>query len=869
MKIDLLERETALDLLHSALSSATSGNGRVVLISGEAGIGKTALVEYFAQQNSQAVRVLRGACDPLMISHPLCPLHDMARQIPDSKLGEMLWNAPHVEILYYYLELLEETTTVAIFEDVHWADQSTLQLLSFLCRRVHQMACLLIVTYRDDELTLEHPLRSALGHYTGSHIQRLHLEPLSEQAVIQWVETTGRSADGFYEATRGNPFYIAEMLASDSGSLPHSITEAVLARMANLSTVARNIVEVTALIPKERLPRSFLKDIWGGNEESLEEVIASGMLRLENDLLVFRHDLARHAVIESMSSVRYKLLNTLILQALIKASEQGQNIGRSLIVHHARMAGDTNAVIEYAPQAAAEARHHGAHRQAIAYYEMLMEYADSLSAEDQAQLLENMSYEYYVTGQLDQAIHYRNQALEIWHTRRDVLKEGEALRWLSRLHWFRAEAEAARTYGIQALELLETREPGPELAMAYSNLAQLHVLAGESEEAIEFGNKAIQLAEETSCHEALIHALNNVGTAQLSLGDPNGLENLEKSLQISLEHHFDEHAARAYTNIASFLVINRDYEQAHKWLHDGIQYTTRRDLDSWTYYMRGWRARAWFEQGEWSAASAEAQDTLNTYQGAVVIQMPAATALVHLYVRQGHPEREALMNRLQEQILQSDELQRIAPLMAAKAEDAWFSGELNQVVPEIDRVYQLAVQLRVPRAIGELGFWLWRAGRLSQLDARAESPYTLQVQNDWRRAASEWARIGCPYEQAVALADGDTEAQQTALETFERLGARPAAEWLRRKMRAAGVSLPRRPRPKTRANPGSLTARQMEVLALLVQGLSDAEIANRLYISTKTAGHHVSSILNKLDVRSRQEAAILAVQHGWVTPHRE
>jgi DNA-binding CsgD family transcriptional regulator len=136
----------------------------------------------------------------------------------------------------------------------------------------------------------------------------------------------------------------------------------------------------------------------------------------------------------------------------------------------------------------------------------------------------------------------------------------------------------------------------------------------------------------------------------------------------------------------------------------------------------------------------------------------------------------------------------------------------------------------------------------------------LQIAGEWRAAAEEWARLGCPYEQARALADGDAGAQIAALEIFDRLGAAPAAEALRQKMRTAGAQVPRGPRSATRENPFGLTARQMEVLHLLREGLSNAEIAARLHISPKTVDHHVTAVLAKLDVHSREDAAALARQ---------
>ncbi len=158
-------------------------------------------------------------------------------------------------------------------------------------------------------------------------------------------------------------------------------------------------------------------------------------------------------------------------------------------------------------------------------------------------------------------------------------------------------------------------------------------------------------------------------------------------------------------------------------------------------------------------------------------------------------------------------------------------------------------------------YWTWRAGGTVSRESEIPPAYRAMMAGDWQTAAEAWARIGCPFERGLALAEGDPDAQRAALEIFEGLGARPAARRLREKMFEQGIrGLPRGARASTRANPEGLTEREMEILALLGQGLSNAEIAGRLIISPKTVDHHVSAILAKLQVHSRLEAAAAARQ---------
>jgi DNA-binding CsgD family transcriptional regulator len=210
------------------------------------------------------------------------------------------------------------------------------------------------------------------------------------------------------------------------------------------------------------------------------------------------------------------------------------------------------------------------------------------------------------------------------------------------------------------------------------------------------------------------------------------------------------------------------------------------------------------------------------------------------------------------------ELPRIAPAAAARAEAAWLEGEHEAVAEETDAPLDLAVQRQASWLIGELACWRWRAGIREEIPPHAAEPYALQMRGEWARAATLWTDIGCPYEAALALADADDDdALRRALAEFQRLGARPAAAIVARRLRKRGaLTLPRGPRPATRQNPANLTAREVEVLALVAQGLRNAEIADRLFLAQKTVDHHVSAILRKLGVPTRGHASAEAMRLG-------
>ena len=274
-----------------------------------------------------------------------------------------------------------------------------------------------------------------------------------------------------------------------------------------------------------------------------------------------------------------------------------------------------------------------------------------------------------------------------------------------------------------------------------------------------------------------------------------------------------------------------------------------------------------FDKGDWDQAADDAGFVLGHSRVGIITKISALAVLGHLRVRRGDPDTAGLLAEAHNLALESGELQRVGPVASAQAEFAWLNGDQKQLIVAAQSVLQLASGHHDPWIQDEFEFWLWRAGSPSlEPQVAIITPYSLQRSGDWRAAAAAWKEIGCPYEEAIALADGDEISQRTALELLEKLGAVPAAEMVHQALRASGVrGIPRGPRSSTKDNPAGLTVRQAEVLALIVDGLSNAEIGKHLFISTRTVDHHVAAILAKLDARTRAEAVSIALHTGLIT----
>jgi hypothetical protein len=203
------------------------------LVAGEAGIGKTAPVQEFCKQQSET-RILWGACDALFTPRPLAPLHDIGRQTKGALLTAVNSGANRDDIFTAALEELEREKTLVVFEDMHWADEATLDLLKYLGRRIHRTHAMLAVTYRDDELGPRHPLRYVIGDLARASLRRMLLPPLSESAVIQLASLAKRPSKGLHHLTAGNPLFVTEVLAAAADTVPSTVRDAVLARALRL-----------------------------------------------------------------------------------------------------------------------------------------------------------------------------------------------------------------------------------------------------------------------------------------------------------------------------------------------------------------------------------------------------------------------------------------------------------------------------------------------------------------------------------------------------------------------------------------------------------------------------------------------------------
>jgi DNA-binding CsgD family transcriptional regulator/tetratricopeptide (TPR) repeat protein len=841
-------------------------------IAAEAGAGKTALTERFVAGHAQGARVYWGACENLSTPEVLLPLRDIARASGESfDLG-----ADHIRSFELVLRLLASGTkpSLLIIEDVHWADTATLDLIRFLGRRIGRARALILITYRDEEVDARASVRNVLGEAPAGSVERMMLEPLSLAAVTRLAAKRGRRGEELYALTAGNPFLVTEALAVDCDMPTDAVRDSTLARASRLPESARVVLDAVSIFPR-RTETAIVADlVKGALGAGLDECVEKGMLSLEGGIVQFRHELARRAIEASIAPVRRRALHQKVVDVLKRRSDARA----SEIAHHAERAADVAALLKFAQIAAEQAARAGAPREAAAHFAAMLKYRDALDPGCIVEVLERHADQAYLTGAADVASISMSEAAGLRRRMKDALGLGRDLTRLTRFAWMcgrRAEAEA---FVKEAIAVLEAVPPGPELAWAYSHQSQLDMLDSCMDAAISWGERALRLATQLGEKEIIIHALANIGTAKFD-ENHTGYDEVVQSLELAVAGKYHDHVERASCNLTCTHYWRRDYQSALDYIERGVSYATAFELTHWEGYLRGWRAMVRLDQGDWAAAEEEALEICSRTYAADVYRFPALIALARLRIRRGDQDVETPLDDARRLSATMAELQRSVYIAMLVAERAWLmsaaggdgqsaagAAAADEARALLREVHALAVERNSRWVAEDLALWLYMLGEPVQGTARFTTPFREHCEGRWREAAPGWRALGRPYEEALALSAGDEAAQRQALEMFDRLGAAPAAARLRRQMRASGArAIPRGPIAPTRANAAGLTRRQVQVLGLLDQGLSNTEIAGRLCISAKTAEHHVSAIMARLDAPTRHEAAAAARNRGLLS----
>jgi DNA-binding SARP family transcriptional activator/DNA-binding CsgD family transcriptional regulator len=882
--IPLLERDAPLALLTEYAAQAAAGEGRLVLLGGEAGVGKSALVERLRQELPEAeARWSWSMCDGLFTPRPLGPLFDLADQLGGELLERCRAGTDRQEL---FRALLAEVAApgamdVLVVEDIHWADEATLDLLRYLSRRLRGTAALIIATYRDDGLAVADPLRVALGDLGSQRCtRRVGLMPLSPDAVRELASGSGLPAPELYRLTGGNPFYVTEALRSGMAEVPPSARDAVLARAARLSGGSREVLDVAALTGTQVEAR-LLESVTGCPPSVLDELLESGLLVGDGAWLRFRHEIARLAVAQAVAGHRGQAVHELVLAALRSFGCDDD----ARLAFHAEAAGDGAAVLRYAPAAARRAARLASHREAAAQYERALRFAAGADPATLAGLHEGLADEVMLLDRWDDAETEGERALELWRDVGDRLREGDALRRLSRIRWNLCRGDEAVVAAEAAVSALEPLGPSVELGRAYATYANQRMLYADYDVAIDLALRAQALAIQFGATAVHSDALNTQAASRSAQGlDWSG--QMRRALDIALAggHHIE--AGRAYTNLVGIHAGQREFAEAERYLEPGIAFCVEHDVTTYAICMRGEQGNILERTSRWDEAVALSTQLLFDVGPSPANRLCSLIRLGVIGARRGEPRAWTYLDEAAASADEAGEPQNQVPARLARAEAYWLGGDLDAARREAELAHDAACATPSVWLRGAVAVWLRRLGSPRRMEGKVAEPYRLLLGGDPAGAAAVWTRLGCPYDAAMALADASGEAPwpktarpktarpktarpktarpetarpeaalREALGIVIGLGAHPAARIIRQRLRMLGArSIPAGPHTATRQRPFGLTRREGEVLDLICAEHTNAEIAAKLFISAKTVDHHVSAILAKLGVPSRAAA---------------
>jgi len=857
-------------VLAEALESAKAGNGRLVFLSGEAGIGKSALLRLFAAMHSEC-RALTGVCEPLGTAEALGPLFDVAPGLGPDVEACLTGGRGRTELFATVAAALRSAARplLVIFEDVHWADQPTLDLVRYLGRRAERLPALMVATFREEEAGAGTQLSIVLGDLaTAAGVGRISLAPLSEHATGALAAGTSTDPRELYRRTGGNPFYVTEVLASGGDRVPATVRDAILARIARLAEPTRLAIEAAAAIgPRfEQELCAYVLDAIGVPRWSMRAAVFTGFLRQDPAGLEFRHALAQSAIAEAVPADRLQQLHRFILDGLQRGSA-GPDTYAALVLH-AESAGDDDTVAVYAPLAAARAAVFNAHRESAALYGKALSRARVQPPGKRAELIELQADELNLSGDHDSALAGYKAAAVIWREEGSKLRLSRDLVRIASLSFLDGQHVDAEAAEVEALGYLEGLPPSRELAEAYESRGRHLFMALEAVEAKHWASKAQSIAESLGDRATRLQAAVVVGAARLLIGEDAGRLALLECLQQATARGEVDLTARTAFYLTWLPMLHRSYQGVEHAFAQGIACAEEHELGYWRQLLMAAYGRFCLDQCRWREADETTLAVVAHPAASAIATLPSLAALGRLRARRGEPDSMRYLDRALEIAVAHPKLEAVTCSLPARAEAWWLSGDWNAAAREAESALAGGIGVANPWWAGELLCWLKRSEATPSRSYAVSEPYALELAGDYESAAAWWERRGCRYEAALArgLAD-EPGAVTAAIATFDSLGAVPAATWARNRLRSLGVAaIPRGPRPSTSANPAHLTQREQEVIELVAQGCTNAEIGRQLFLSPKTVERHLSSVLSKLGASTRSEAVGTARELGALPP---
>jgi DNA-binding CsgD family transcriptional regulator/tetratricopeptide (TPR) repeat protein len=854
----LVERDEHLRAL-TEVFAVPSSSGKVVLLSGEAGFGKTSLLQAGLDTLDHKWRVLLAISEPLDVPAAFAPLYDLMAEMAPELQDDIRSGTGRMPVYSGMLDLVKNDRVVLVLEDVHWADEATLGLVRYLGKRMGATQSVLIVTFRSEEVNVNPPLRLVVADL-GPSATRIELPALTVSGVEELARGTGLDPGHVHETTLGNPFFVEEVLMHPDIALPPTIQYAVLANAAQLPDDALEFVNTVALSP-DGVPLADIAQLGDPTGIHCDLAFSRRLVSSARGQVSCRHELIRQSLVEALPPATRRRLHERLLAHLERTAPDSRDTAR--LAYNAIGAGDAEKSAEYSLMAAEHAAAGGAHRQAAFHFANALEFADVIATSTLDDALLSAAREHNFINAFETAVDLSRRRLELATS---PLEEAGARAWVAYFEYRLNNLHAAAEEAEAALEIFRGgADQSEEYARALGVQAGVTFAGGDVRKGITLAEEALSMARSCGSTEMEVSALTTLGTARYYLGEPDGLAQVEAAAQRGIDAGAGEFGAKALNNLGVLARSAWQMGDARKWFLELQEYSTSHELDAWYIAAVITSAGIAVEMGLWADADAYLEVVAGQrtcFSTEVEMLVVSAT----LRTRRADPGATELVEAVFDRLATYNEVWTLIDACVMAMESAW-----TGIVP-VDTVavmYQDLIEL-VPdgdhhdRAL--LGFWALRLG-WEPPGGEISGPTALEIAGRPGEAAEEWDRCGYRIQAIISRALSPESDLDVIFSELASMGAHGVAGGLRRELLRRGVKrIPRGEQASTRGNPAGLTVREAEVLALLADGLSNAAVAERLFISKKTVSHHVSSVLLKLNVSSRGQAAALAVANGWNVP---
>lgn len=949
--LDIIGRENELTELMAHFESAREGAGSVILLSGEAGVGVTALAETTLARSGFEILQGRAREEGTAAYGPLAAaLRDCARNNPEvieecgplashlalilPELGASPANATPetlVEAIAGALSAKARAKPTALFlDDLQWADNATLELLSILDERLRSERIVILVAYRSDEIPRGHPMRRLRNSLRRARrLREVQLAPLDRANTrVLIAHSLGQAPSEslvqlVYNLTQGLPLYLEELCAvlktgnrvragkdgleltpGVSLPIPDTVRETVLLRVDALSEPARNLIEVASVIGTELDLEQVCR--LAGSDDGIDELTNRGILAESgHGRAAFRHAFVREVVRESIAWPLRRALHRIVATELEVSDEPPEVVAEHWLAAR-EYAGARRALLESAERS----RRLHAYRDAARSFHRALEVWPA--GEDDAKrlgTLDRLAHCAQLSGQLDDAaaalVAITNHPL----TEADPVRRAKTLRSLATVYQLKGAWEDTLETRREAARAFEAARQNGEAAVEWLTLAGRYTAALNYDAALETVRTAATLAEGAQRWDAMARSLGLEGNLLAMQGDvERGQKLVHKGLSLALEHTLSEAASEVYRRLGSVLEFSSDYTGARDAYFEAVDYCRAQGIAAAAQTCLGCVAYIVYRTGEWKRTLEVCREILDkeehpgtraiadgveglvraqrgeTKQARRLLQRAlevsrrfslTAMEMTCLYalavVGENDADTEAT-RRYYTQLIDrwgtTEERHDVIPWLSWASSFFSSQGSESETTRCAEELASIASLTGNPEAVGALAHALGETAMLHGKPGEAAEQF--------QRAVERFEQLNVPLEQALsrqragvalAVAGSRTEAAShltNAYRIVRNLGARPMAERIAADLESLGEKIEegRHPEPTGVKTRGGLTRRQVEIARLLALGLTNKEIAGRLYLSARTVDMHVSNILDRLDCRSRTEAVRKANELG-------